>query len=296
VPNQASLFAVKTLPRVDALGSRQFLISLMPELCTVPSALRPLNLPPKTRRVRALDVGAGVGRVTSDTLLPLVDDVVVVEPVAPLIEAGVAAATAAESASGSTGKAVKRGKTKLWPGLAERTKSATFIRGTLQTLDPAVPAAAGFLLHRGGYDALSEAEREAELNSGFDIVWCQWCLGHLSDPDLVAFLGRAAAALRARNVKAGESESLVVIKENLCADAEDGGPRSSFDEQDSSLTRYARSSPSYMTSSRLNFRSVRMVHGRRYSRTQTCISCAKRFRTASPRVFIQSKCKAYINS
>jgi protein N-terminal methyltransferase len=47
----------QSLPRVDALGSRQFLMALMPELCIVPSALRPLNPPIKKRRIRALDVG-----------------------------------------------------------------------------------------------------------------------------------------------------------------------------------------------------------------------------------------------
>ena len=36
---------------------------LFPELCTVPSAIRPLNVPDELaqRRTRALDVGAGVG-------------------------------------------------------------------------------------------------------------------------------------------------------------------------------------------------------------------------------------------
>jgi len=46
------------LPRVDALGSRNFLMRLMPHLCTVPSALRKINPPNYTRRIRALDVGA----------------------------------------------------------------------------------------------------------------------------------------------------------------------------------------------------------------------------------------------
>ena len=51
---------------------------------TVPSAARPLK-PTPARRFRALDLGAGVGRVTSDTLLPLVSDVVLLEPVESLI-------------------------------------------------------------------------------------------------------------------------------------------------------------------------------------------------------------------
>ncbi|KAG1744788.1 hypothetical protein EDB19DRAFT_1927275 [Suillus lakei] len=53
----------------------------LPELFTVPSPFRSLSAPPsEIRRVRALDVGAGVGHVTSDALLPLVSDVVLLEP------------------------------------------------------------------------------------------------------------------------------------------------------------------------------------------------------------------------
>jgi protein N-terminal methyltransferase len=55
-------FGSGSLPRVDSLGSRLFLLNVLPELSTVPSALRPLN--PPTRRTRGLDVGAGIGRVT----------------------------------------------------------------------------------------------------------------------------------------------------------------------------------------------------------------------------------------
>lgn len=69
-----------TLPRIDSLGSRQLLLQLLPELCTVPSSIAPLSYT-KPYRFRALDVGAGVGRVTSDVLLHLFDDVVLLEPV-----------------------------------------------------------------------------------------------------------------------------------------------------------------------------------------------------------------------
>jgi hypothetical protein len=34
---------------------------------------------------------------------------------------------------------------------------------------------------------------------GSKSIWCQWCLGHLSDPLLVAFLKRAHAALRPKD-------------------------------------------------------------------------------------------------
>ena len=58
------------------------MLYLFPELSTVPSAARPLK-PTPARRFRALNVR--VGRVTSDTLLPLVSDVVPLEPDESLI-------------------------------------------------------------------------------------------------------------------------------------------------------------------------------------------------------------------
>jgi protein N-terminal methyltransferase len=67
--------------------------------------------------------------------------------------------------------------------------------------------------------------------SGFDVVWCQWCLGHLSDPDLATFLRRSRAALRE------PGRSVIVVKENLCNDQPDGGACVTFDHEDSSLTR-----------------------------------------------------------
>jgi len=51
-----------------------------------------------------------------------------------------------------------------------------------------------------------------------------------SDINLIAFLKRCKAALR------DESRGLIVVKENLCRDDEDGGLRTIFYEEDSSLT------------------------------------------------------------
>lgn len=45
-----------SLPRIDALSSRLYLLSVAPHLCTIPSALRPLEKD-ETYRYRALDVG-----------------------------------------------------------------------------------------------------------------------------------------------------------------------------------------------------------------------------------------------
>jgi protein N-terminal methyltransferase len=228
-------------------------MSLMPELCTVPSPLRALNPLPKTQRLRALDVGAGVGRVTSDTLLPLVDDVVLLEPVDIFILEALARGKASESevevevdgASENTDANAELGNKGKWKGIPDKTKSVTFVKGTLQALDPARPDAAGEVLGRVGFplpsasdNAPAQDKEVLEMDSGFDVIWCQWCLGHLSDEDLVAFFKRAQKALRTRRIGEGEAASLIVVKENLSSEGEDGQPKTVYDEEDSSLTRY----------------------------------------------------------
>lgn len=111
-----------------------------------------------------------------------------------------------------------------WTGIRDGTKSVSFFKGPLQDFDPAQPNRNTEELQRLGYIPNTD-----DTNSGFDVVWCQWCLGHLNDQDLVAFLKRSMAALRSPS-------SLIVVKENLCS--EDKAPRAEFDEKDSSWTRF----------------------------------------------------------
>ncbi|KAG6851019.1 hypothetical protein H0H93_004506 [Arthromyces matolae] len=207
---------------LDALGSRLFLLNLYPELCTVPSSIRPLNprLPPRTR---ALDVGAGVGRVTSDVLLHLVSDVVLLEPVGPFVQE---ALTRCRASASST--PLPKGH-HPWKGIPDASKSVTLLQGTLQEFDPLNPHRVTFL-DRIGFQPQQPSD---EIRMGFDVIWCQWCLGHLSDPDLVAFFRRCHSALRDQE----KGKSLIVVKENLCSNNKDGSACSVFDEQDSSLTR-----------------------------------------------------------
>lgn len=215
---------LQSLPRVDALGSRQFLMHLRPDLCTVPSAARPLSPESSTpaARNRAVDVGAGVGRVTTDVLLHLVSDVVLLEPVEGFIGEAYRRGKASED-----GTLVEDTVRARWKGVQDKTKSVTLVQGTLQAFDPSSPLKDTKLVGRVGY-----APAEDDLESGFDVVWCQWCLGHLSDADLVAFFRRCKQALR------DAERSLIVVKENLCSDGEDGSAGTVFDESDSSLTRF----------------------------------------------------------
>lgn len=67
---------------------------------------------------------------------------------------------------------------------------------------------------------LQEFTPEAER---YDIIWIQWCIGHLSDDDFMSFFNRAKGGLR--------PGGLFILKENIA--------RSGFvlDKQDKSITR-----------------------------------------------------------
>lgn len=146
-------------------------------------------------------------------------------------------------------------------------KSVHFHLSTLQSLDPARPwsttdggvAASGLSLHstsgtiakKPKIDTDSTKAREplppryspsdddatdgsvveqADEPLVYDVIWCQWMLQHLSDEDLKSFFTRAKAAL----VK---DDGVIVVKENVCAENEDGTERVWWDEEDKSITR-----------------------------------------------------------
>ena len=228
---------MKSLPRIDALGSRQLLLQLFPELCRVPSPLKPATVRERSARFRALDVGAGIGRVTRDVLLHLVQDVVLVEPVEKYIQEAWARAQFQESPVLDQGSIDAEDETSdeidfriPWKGIREKRTSVTLIQSTHQSLDPSNPLSSTKFIGRVGYKP-SPHELE-DINSKFDLIWCQWSLGHLSDPDLVLFLVRAKHALR-------DQESVIVVKENVCGEIEGLTHKYAvFDDQDSSLTRW----------------------------------------------------------
>lgn len=196
----------------------------------VPSAIRPLDAQPLKQRTRALDVGAGIGRVTSTVLLHLVSDVVLVEPTDHFVKEALRSVQEASRADKYAGE---------WKGVANANKSVTVVQGTLQDLDPRVSPSSErklTVLGRVGY-APPEGSQSGGNESGFDVVWCQWCLGHLSDKDLVDFFKRSKDSLRSKSKGTGELEGLIIVKENTCSEREDGIPRIDFDKSDSSLTR-----------------------------------------------------------
>ncbi|KZV90409.1 DUF858-domain-containing protein [Exidia glandulosa HHB12029] len=210
-------FGNGTLPYVDALSSRQFLMSLRPELCLVPSALKPLAAP-KTRtkrRTRALDIGAGIGRVTQDVLIHLVDEVVLVEPVPKFI-------------------AQAQSRSPLFKGIAEKQKGILFVKSTLQDFDPRQPPdetdAKKVFAHAG-------ASFKKDDEPGYDVAWMQWCLGHMSDNELVQLLKATRASLREAIEDDPRTAGLIVVKENCCSETSDGKPVTVWSEEDSSVTR-----------------------------------------------------------
>ncbi|CED84740.1 Hydroxyindole-O-methyltransferase and related SAM-dependent methyltransferases [Phaffia rhodozyma] len=216
-------FGNGTLPRVDALSSRMFILSLVPRLALVPSSLKtlPTNSPSTSSiRTRALDVGAGIGRVTGSVLIHLLDTVEILEPAPHFLDQAVV-----DSAKwkGLGGVEVDKKMPK---------KAARFWRGGLAGFDPASPAASADELTRKGFWDDEQNERPEGLK--YDVIWCQWCLGHLSTEDLIVFFKAAKAALLPK-----ETYAVIVVKENICPDLEEDGMKGStvFDDEDSSLTR-----------------------------------------------------------
>ncbi|GAA5954368.1 hypothetical protein JCM3765_004437 [Sporobolomyces pararoseus] len=229
------------VPRLDATSSRLLILSLMPYLSTIIPPHSSSTTPPRPKRAfRALDCGAGIGRVTSTVLLPLFDSVDLVEPVPSFVKQAKKDAVAG-----------KQGWKNLHPRKDEdgeelQVKSARIWRAGLQhfnPLSPAVPVPTSStsnpsveLFASLGNSDFKFPNPESELDpteEGYDLIMIQWCIGHLSDEELADFLRRSQKALR-RN-KDGKVEGHIIVKENTCKDEEQDGRL--FDDEDSSITR-----------------------------------------------------------
>ncbi|KAL2067892.1 hypothetical protein VTL71DRAFT_15990 [Oculimacula yallundae] len=121
---------------------------------------------------RAVDCGAGIGRITEGLLLGIASTVDIVEPV-----------------------------TKFANALKDKAGIGNIFNIGLESWSP-----------------------ELSSDAKYDLIWNQWCLGHLTDAQLQTYLEKCAKAI----VEGG----LVVVKENLSTSGED-----LFDELDSSVTR-----------------------------------------------------------
>ncbi|KAA1077676.1 hypothetical protein PGT21_015787 [Puccinia graminis f. sp. tritici] len=206
-------FGNGSLPRVDAMGSRMFLLTIRPELSKIKPPYDQTNQPTTQstesqksgrtgrRYYRALDVGAGIGRVTADVLLYLFDRIDLVEPVAGFIETG--------KRNASNGK---------W---AQLTQDATPINDPLELSSQSPPSSKAVRFWKKSIQAFEPSEAIVHLSSpsapiimisdscsivgpkdgwndgcGYDVIWAQWTLGHLSDEELVDFLKKCKESLR----------------------------------------------------------------------------------------------------
>jgi protein N-terminal methyltransferase len=106
---------------------------------------------------KALDCGAGIGRVCKDLLCPIFTDAV------DLVE--------------QEGKYVETAKKYI-----ESTKMRNYYTEGLQSFTP--------------------------LHNEYTVIWIQWCIGHLTDDDLIAFLHRCRDGLHK------ESDGCIILKEN----------------------------------------------------------------------------------
>lgn len=61
----------------------------------------------------------------------------------------------------------------------------------------------------------------------YDLIWNQWCLGHLTDAQLMEYLKKCKGVLK--------EGGWIVVKENMSTSGED-----IFDDVDSSVTRYVQ--------------------------------------------------------
>ncbi|KAI1335511.1 alpha-N-methyltransferase NTM1 [Xylariaceae sp. FL0016] len=127
---------------------------------------------------RALEGGAGIGRVTRGLLLDIAETVDIVEPIA---------------------------------------KFTMPLKG-----------------HEGVGQIFNVGLEEWNPDDGedvtYDLIWNQWCLGHLDDQQLVAYLVRCKSALSVD--EDGKAKGIIFVKENLSTSDADV-----FDELDSSVTR-----------------------------------------------------------
>lgn len=149
----------------DVKGSTQFLNDLF--------KLRP---PPNSQR--ALDCGAGIGRVTKNVLIKFFNTVDLVE------------------------------------------QDANFVRKANEYL-----SVNGELMKNIGTIYNVGLQNFTPTEETYDVIWCQWVLGHLTDDDLIAFLKRCIAGLN--------KNGCILIKENFTSSTDDF----CIDAVDSSVTR-----------------------------------------------------------
>lgn len=175
-PHRAHTHRGTPVPRLDATSSRLLILSLLPSLSTIPpphlpspsssssSPSSPTKPPRPSRPFRALDCGAGIGRVTRDTLLPLFDAVDLVEPVPAFVAQAERDARAGRdgwrrlaASAGSEGQ-----------GQGQGQRAVRIWKAGLQHFDPRRPAVPVVVEEASG--AAAKVELAATIGRG-DFAW-----------------------------------------------------------------------------------------------------------------------------
>ena len=188
------------ISRIDLQGSRTFLAKLRRQFPSTSSNSSPISTSTSSTSTSKLlplgvDCGAGIGRVTEGFLSKVCEVVDVVEPVEKFA------------------REIREGRLK-----AEGKVGDVYVVG----------------LEDWGMnqDEDGGGRREGNEKGGivggkkYDLIWNQWCLGHLTDAQLIDYLHRCKTML--------QETGWLVVKENMSThdDGED-----IFDELDSSVTR-----------------------------------------------------------
>lgn len=155
---------------------------------------------------RGADCGAGIGRVTDGFLRNVCETVDVVEPVGKFAEVI------------QKGPLVRRKKT---------TKTSTTTETNNEPSEEREKAEGEGEEEEGVIENIYITGLESWLpTEKYDLIWNQWCVGHLTDAQLTTYLQRAADALT--------PSGILVLKENNSTDPEG---KDIYDEVDSSVTR-----------------------------------------------------------
>uniref|UniRef100_A0A093VI35 Alpha N-terminal protein methyltransferase 1 n=1 Tax=Talaromyces marneffei PM1 TaxID=1077442 RepID=A0A093VI35_TALMA len=141
---------------------------------------------------RGVDCGAGIGRITEGFLRNVCETVDVVEPVAKFAEVI------------QNGPLIRR----------KKTTATTTTDGTTEGEEGVIEN-----IYITGLETWLPEHK-------YDLIWNQWCVGHLTDAQLTTYLQRAANALTPNGI--------IVLKEN---NSTDPAGRDIYDEIDSSVTR-----------------------------------------------------------
>ncbi|KAF2132397.1 hypothetical protein P153DRAFT_285042 [Dothidotthia symphoricarpi CBS 119687] len=179
----------------------------------------PASKQPPAPLERVADCGAGIGRITKGLLLGVSRRVDVVEPVKKFTDELVQGLGSGE-----------------WAGDGENRDG----KGQV-----------GDVINLGLQDWIPEP-------GAYDLIWNQWCVGHLTDAQLVTYLERCKAGLLQPSTGEETRKSWIVVKENLSTDIRH---KDLYDEEDSSVTRSDETFRSLFKEARLKIVATELQRG-----------------------------------